>query len=100
MAIDCSFLHAPVTASGMDRKSYTEEARAADKLDAKLKLEAHWLEHGVAARRKHSGPPPVHVPRLIATKPARPRSILPHSPIRQRSRLLFIALSESSDESN
>jgi ABC transport system ATP-binding/permease protein len=30
---------------------YAEEARAADKLDAKLKLEAHWLERGVTARR-------------------------------------------------
>ncbi len=31
---------------------YAEEARAADKLDAKLKLELHWLEGGVTARRK------------------------------------------------
>ena len=31
---------------------YAEEARAADKLDAKLKIEAHWLERGVTARRK------------------------------------------------
>ncbi|HCH95960.1 MAG TPA: elongation factor 3, partial [Erythrobacter sp.] len=31
-----------------------EEARAADKLDAKLKLEAHWLERGVTARRKRN----------------------------------------------
>jgi len=30
---------------------YAEEARAADKLDAKLKLELHWLERGVTARR-------------------------------------------------
>ncbi len=33
---------------------YAEEARAADKLDAKLKLEAHWLERGVTARRKRN----------------------------------------------
>ena len=31
-----------------------EEARAAEKLDAKLKLEAHWLERGVTARRKRN----------------------------------------------
>ncbi len=31
---------------------YAEEARAADRLDAKLKIEAHWLERGVTARRK------------------------------------------------
>jgi ABC transport system ATP-binding/permease protein len=35
-------------------KAYAEEARAADKLDAKLKLEAHWLERGVTARRKRN----------------------------------------------
>jgi ATP-binding cassette subfamily F protein uup len=33
---------------------YAEEARAADKLDARLKLEAHWLERGVTARRKRN----------------------------------------------
>ncbi len=33
---------------------YAEEARAADKLDAKLKIEAHWLERGVTARRKRN----------------------------------------------
>jgi len=33
---------------------YAEEARAADKLDAKLKLEAHWLQRGVTARRKRN----------------------------------------------
>ena len=33
---------------------YAEEARAADKLDAKLRLEAHWLERGVTARRKRN----------------------------------------------
>ena len=31
-----------------------EEARAADKLDATLKLEARWLERGVTARRKRN----------------------------------------------
>ena len=30
---------------------YAEEARAAEKLDAKLKLEEHWLLRGVTARR-------------------------------------------------
>src|SRR5690606_20474666 len=33
---------------------YAEEARAAQKLDAKLKIEAHWLERGVTARRKRN----------------------------------------------
>ncbi|WP_033072978.1 ABC-F family ATP-binding cassette domain-containing protein [Sphingopyxis sp. MWB1] len=33
---------------------FAEEARAAEKLDAKLKLEAHWLERGVTARRKRN----------------------------------------------
>jgi ATP-binding cassette subfamily F protein uup len=35
-------------------KAYADEARAADKLDAKLKIEAHWLERGVTARRKRN----------------------------------------------
>jgi ATP-binding cassette subfamily F protein uup len=30
---------------------YAEDARNADRLDAKLKIEAHWLERGVTARR-------------------------------------------------
>jgi len=33
---------------------YAEEARAAEKLDARLKLEAHWLQRGVTARRKRN----------------------------------------------
>ena len=33
---------------------YAEEARAAEKMDARLKLEAHWLERGVTARRKRN----------------------------------------------
>ncbi len=33
---------------------FAEEARAAEKLDAKLRLEAHWLERGVTARRKRN----------------------------------------------
>lgn len=33
---------------------YAEEARAADKLDAKLKLELHWLQRGVTARRRRN----------------------------------------------
>ena len=35
-------------------KVYAEEARAAEKLDGKLKIEAHWLERGVTARRKRN----------------------------------------------
>jgi len=35
-------------------KVYAEEARAAEKLDAKLRIEAHWLERGVTARRKRN----------------------------------------------
>ncbi|MBR0553193.1 ABC-F family ATP-binding cassette domain-containing protein [Stakelama marina] len=33
---------------------HAEEARAAQKLDAKLKLEEHWLHRGVTARRKRN----------------------------------------------
>ena len=33
---------------------YAEEERAGDKLDAKLKLETHWLARGVTARRKRN----------------------------------------------
>jgi len=33
---------------------YAEELRAAEKLDAKLKLELHWLERGVTARRRRN----------------------------------------------
>ncbi|ENY80728.1 ABC transporter [Sphingopyxis sp. MC1] len=33
---------------------YAEETRAAEKLDAKLKLEAHWLQRGVTARRRRN----------------------------------------------
>ncbi|HWT12840.1 MAG TPA: ATP-binding cassette domain-containing protein [Allosphingosinicella sp.] len=33
---------------------YEEEARAADKLDARLKLELHWLQRGVTARRRRN----------------------------------------------
>jgi ATP-binding cassette subfamily F protein uup len=35
-------------------KVYEDEARAAEKLDARLKLEAHWLQRGVTARRKRN----------------------------------------------
>lgn len=35
-------------------KVYAEEARNAQRLDAKLKIEAHWLERGVTARRKRN----------------------------------------------
>ena len=37
-----------------EERVYAEEARAAEKLDAKLKIEAHWLERGVTARRKRN----------------------------------------------
>src|SRR5205085_2075590 len=33
---------------------YDQEARAAEKLDAKLKLELHWLQRGVTARRRRN----------------------------------------------
>ncbi|WP_294304602.1 ABC-F family ATP-binding cassette domain-containing protein [uncultured Sphingomonas sp.] len=33
---------------------YAEEQRAAEKLDAKLKIEEHWLHRGVTARRKRN----------------------------------------------
>ena len=33
---------------------YAEEARNAERLDARLKIEAHWLERGVTARRKRN----------------------------------------------
>ena len=33
---------------------YAEEARIAEKLDAKLKLELHWLQRGVTARRRRN----------------------------------------------
>ncbi len=33
---------------------YAEEARNAEKLDAKLKIELHWLERGVTARRRRN----------------------------------------------
>jgi ATP-binding cassette subfamily F protein uup len=33
---------------------FAEEARNADRIDAKLRLEAHWLERGVTARRKRN----------------------------------------------
>lgn len=35
-------------------KIHADEAQAANKLDARLKLEAHWLERGVTARRKRN----------------------------------------------
>ena len=35
-------------------RAYEEEARAAEKLDAKLKLELHWLQRGVTARRRRN----------------------------------------------
>ncbi|MDE2562508.1 MAG: ABC-F family ATP-binding cassette domain-containing protein [Sphingomonadales bacterium] len=37
-----------------EEQVYAEEARAADKLDAKLKIEAHWLQRGVTARRRRN----------------------------------------------
>ncbi len=37
-----------------EEQVFAEETRAAEKLDAKLKIEAHWLERGVTARRKRN----------------------------------------------
>ncbi len=37
-----------------EEQVYAEETRAAERLDARLKLEAHWLERGVTARRKRN----------------------------------------------
>ncbi len=37
-----------------EEQVYAEEARAAEKLDARLKLENHWLQRGVTARRKRN----------------------------------------------
>ncbi|RVU02336.1 ATP-binding cassette domain-containing protein [Novosphingobium umbonatum] len=37
-----------------EEQVYAEDARAADRLDAKLKLETHWLSRGVTARRKRN----------------------------------------------
>jgi ATP-binding cassette subfamily F protein uup len=39
---------------GWTEKVYEEEARAAEKLDAKLKIELHWLQRGVTARRRRN----------------------------------------------
>ena len=36
---------------------YAEEARNAERLDAKLKIELHWLERGVTARRRRNQAP-------------------------------------------
>jgi ATP-binding cassette subfamily F protein uup len=37
-----------------EEEVYANDARAAEKLDAKLKLENHWLSRGVTARRKRN----------------------------------------------
>ncbi|MFA9201009.1 MAG: ATP-binding cassette domain-containing protein, partial [Cypionkella sp.] len=37
-----------------EEQVYAEEARSAERLDARLKIEAHWLERGVTARRKRN----------------------------------------------
>ncbi len=37
-----------------EEQVYSEEARATEKLDARLKIEAHWLARGVTARRKRN----------------------------------------------
>ncbi|HEX3677449.1 MAG TPA: ATP-binding cassette domain-containing protein [Sphingomicrobium sp.] len=39
---------------GWTERIYEEEARAAEKLDAKLKIELHWLQRGVTARRRRN----------------------------------------------
>jgi ATP-binding cassette subfamily F protein uup len=35
-------------------KIYAEEAKATDRIDAKLKIETHWLHRGVTARRRRN----------------------------------------------
>ncbi|MBC2776532.1 ABC-F family ATP-binding cassette domain-containing protein [Parasphingopyxis marina] len=35
-------------------KVYADEAKAAERMDAKLKIETHWLHRGVTARRKRN----------------------------------------------
>ncbi|MGP1282207.1 MAG: ABC-F family ATP-binding cassette domain-containing protein [Parasphingopyxis sp.] len=35
-------------------KIYAEEAKAAERMDARLKIETHWLHRGVTARRKRN----------------------------------------------
>ena len=42
----------PLTAFGTSMSE--EEAKAAEKLDAKLKIELHWLQRGVTARRRRN----------------------------------------------
>ncbi|MCX7864425.1 MAG: ATP-binding cassette domain-containing protein, partial [Novosphingobium sp.] len=37
-----------------EEQVYAEEARAAEKLDARLRIEAQWLQRGVTARRKRN----------------------------------------------
>jgi len=37
-----------------EEQVYSEETRATEKLDARLKIEAHWLERGVTGRRKRN----------------------------------------------
>ncbi len=37
-----------------EEEVYAEQAREKHKMDAKLKIEAHWLERGVTARRKRN----------------------------------------------
>jgi ATP-binding cassette subfamily F protein uup len=37
-----------------EEQVFAEEARNAERLDARLKIEAHWLERGVTARRKRN----------------------------------------------
>jgi ABC transport system ATP-binding/permease protein len=51
-------------------KAYAEEARAAEKLDAKLKLELHWLERGVTARRRRNQGRLEKLNRMRATRAA------------------------------
>src|SRR5690606_33847942 len=53
-----------------EEQVYAEEARAAEKLDAKLKIEAHWLERGVTARRKRNQGPLGALHRMRAQRAA------------------------------
>src|SRR3954471_24866065 len=49
---------------------YEEEARAAEKLDAKLKLELHWLQRGVTARRRRNQGRLTKLHEMRAARPA------------------------------
>ena len=49
---------------------YAEEERAAQKLDAKLKLEEHWLQRGVTGRRRRNQGRPTKLKEMRAERAA------------------------------